>query len=112
MRDFKSGLKYFLYYSQLLSVSACFNFHPKAYEDGKLDYFIVVEIPDDEMGKMLIKCPSNRDIYLYRDDLDLSKYQWTSGANYEWQKILTAALQIGGALYGALTGARGIPQLQ
>lgn len=42
--------------------------------DGKIDYYIKFSLPDDDV--MLEKCNAgDRDIYLYKGDLDLRNYK-------------------------------------
>jgi len=55
----------------------------KRLSDGRLDYYIEIEIPYSDLN--LERCDAEgRDVYLYSGDLVLSKFKWQSGKNSEW----------------------------
>ena len=59
----------------------------KRLADGRLDYYIEVEIPFSDLN--LERCDADdRDVYLYSGDLLLSRFKWQSGKNSEWASVV------------------------
>ena len=72
----------------------------KKLADGRLDYYIEVEIPFSDLN--LERCEAEgRDVYLYNGDLVLSKFKWQSGKNSEWTYTeILGAVALGAAAVG------------
>jgi len=74
----------------------------KRLSDGRLDYYIEIEIPFSDLK--LEKCKTSdtdRDVYLYSGDLDLTRFQWQSGENTSWSySEVLGAVAVGVAAVG------------
>ena len=65
----------------------------KRLSDGRLDYYIEIEIPFSDLN--LTRCEADgRDVYLYTGDLRLDNFQWKAGKNTEWtyEDVLVAGV--------------------
>jgi len=72
----------------------------KKLADGRLDYYIEIEIPFSDLN--LERCDADdRDVYLYSGDLVLSRFKWQSGKNSEWTYTeILGAVALGAAAVG------------
>jgi len=74
----------------------------KRLSDGRLDYYIEIEIPFSDLK--LTRCEADgRDVYLYTGDLPLDNFKWQSGKISEWtyQEVLGAVV-VGAAALGGI----------
>ena len=69
--------------------------------EGNTDYFVEVEIPDSDYK--LEECRDQYDKWVYRDDLDLDQFDWTSGKNTDWKDDFLLGAGIVGGI-GLLAG--------
>ena len=75
-------------------------------EDGFCDYYVEIDIPEED--HRLEKIKGRQDNWLYRGDLRLDHYEWDSGKNSEWSALGVAAgvglglVAVGGLLAGGL----------
>ena len=78
----------------------------KRLSDGRLDYYIEIEIPFSDLN--LERCDADdRDVYLYTGDLDLDKFRWQSGLNSEWtycEVLAGVAVGVAAVGIGAMLG--------
>ena len=74
----------------------------KRLSDGRLDYYVEIEIPFSELR--LTRCQTqdeSRDVYLYTGDLELKEFRWQAGQNSQWTySEVLGAVAVGVAAVG------------